>query len=362
MPGRTLARISYYRGVVEQLQGDKKGKAIDYWRAALVLDDQTPWEPEVLKADDPETLFEALRSEVRSRDKVDLGVPEAVGAAKLYVDGGKVASGDRALTGQHLAQITCPDGKTYGVWTDFAKPLKWFALCPGGVDTTVVVANQAQDDFGEFGPSFGAPSDDSGDMLDVPFGGPEPQATAPSTPAPTQATPAEKPAEKPAEAVATKPVEAAPAEKPKDEKPAEKPKDEKPAEAVAEKPKDEKPVEKPKKEKPEAVAGNTAPSAHSGPGAGVFLLAGGGALLAGGAVTNFVLVNPLWADIQTARDDASSISRDDADALTARFNTMRIVTLGLLGGGVALTGVGVLLDSPVLPTIGPGQIGVTGRF
>jgi len=151
---------------------------------------------------------------------------------------------------------------------------------------------------------------------------------------------------------------------------AEKPREEKPAEAVAEKPKEEKPADKPKEEKPEkpkkekavAVATDTAPSAHAGPGAGVFVLAGGGALLAGGVVTNFVLVNPTWADIEAARQDPLTVSRDDANALTARFNTMRAVTLGLLGGGVALTGVGVLLDSPVLPVLGPGQIGVSGRF
>ena len=44
VPGSTLARIWYYRGVVEQLQGDKKGKAIDLWRAALVLDSTYPWD------------------------------------------------------------------------------------------------------------------------------------------------------------------------------------------------------------------------------------------------------------------------------------------------------------------------------
>ena len=159
VPQESLARIWYYRGVIEQLQGDKKGKAIDHWRQALVLDSGLPWEPAVLNEADPETLFEALRSEVKSRDKLNTGVPEKVGAALLFVDGQKAGADGRVLQGEHLAQITCPDGKTYGAWTDFSKPVKWLAMCPGGVDTSVVVAAAPTDDWAEFGPAFGAPSD-----------------------------------------------------------------------------------------------------------------------------------------------------------------------------------------------------------
>lgn len=378
---KALARIWYYRGVVEHLQGDKKGRAMDHWRQALVFANDLSWETEVLKADDPETLFEALRSEVRSRQKVDIGAPEAVGLAKLYVDGSKVGAGDRVLSGQHLAQITCPDGKTYGVWTDFSKSVKWLALCPGGVDTSVVANTAPQDDWGEFGPSFGAPADGSADMLDVPFGGPEPAEPAEPAPAtveaPTEAAPAEPAAaEQPSEpVVAEKPAEPAAAEQPVEqpsepvvaEKPAEPAAVEQPAEKPAEPAVAEKPAEKPAEpaaaETPkEEVVAQTQPAARSGRGPGVFLMAGGGALLVGGVAANFALVNPTWAEIEAARADPMSITRSDADALTARFDTMRLVTLGLLGGGVALTGVGVLIDSPVTPVLGPGQLGVSGRF
>ncbi len=398
LSSRNLAKIWYYRGVVEQLQGDKKGRAIEYWRQTLVLENSFPWDREVLPADDPETLFEALRSEVRSRDKVDVGAPEAVGAAKLYVDGAKVGAGDRVLSGQHLAQVSCPDGKTYGVWTDFSKPLKWLSLCPGGVDTSVVVDTAPQDEWSEFGPSFGAPVEGGSAMLDVPFGGPEPtpEPTPAPEPTPEPAAVVEKPKEekpkeekpkeeKAPEAVAEKPKEEkapeAVAEKPKEEKPKEekareeKPKEEKAPEAVAEKPKEEKPKEekareeKPKEEKPkaekpkeEAPIASTEPGQREGRGPGVFLMAGGGALLLGGAVTNFALVNPAYAEIIAAREDPLSVTRDEADALTARFDTLKVVTLGLLGGGVALTGVGVLLDSSVVPVVGPGQLGIRGSF
>ena len=69
-----------------------------------------------------------------------------------------------------------------------------------------------------------------------------------------------------------------------------------------------------------------------------------------------------WGAIEDARTDPLSVTRDEADALTSRFNLTRGLTLGLLGGGVALTGVGVLLDAPVTPVIGLGQLGVRGSF
>src|SRR4029453_10129586 len=87
--------------------------------------------------------FEALRKEVEDRGAVDVGAPTATGLARLYVDGRRVRAGDTALAGRHLAQITCPDGTTRGRWTDFEKPPRWFKLCPGGVDTTVVVGAEA---------------------------------------------------------------------------------------------------------------------------------------------------------------------------------------------------------------------------
>ena len=91
-------------------------------------------------------------------------------------------------------------------------------------------------------------------------------------------------------------------------------------------------------------------------------MAGGGALLAGGVATNFLVVYPTWGAIEDARANPLSVTRDQADALTSRFNLTRGVTLGLLTGGVALTGVGVFLEAPVRPMIGPGQLGVTGSF
>lgn len=420
LPARTLARISFYRGVVEHLQGDKKGKAIEHWRQSLVFENSFKWETEVLNAQDPETLYEALRSEVRSRSKLDVGVPEKTGAAKLFVDGQRKATGETVLQGEHLAQITCPDGVTRGVWTDFSKPVKWFGLCPGGVDTSVVVADTAvEDEWSEFGPSFGSPVVGGEQLIDVPYTeeagepgataeapappveatvatAPAPSTPAPSTPAPPEvvapatpvavapATPAPAPVvatppatpvvsatdefDVPKISLATGPDEPEPTPQPAVEAaapvvasaPTPPPVIERPAEKVVETPKV---VEQPKVVEPPAVAAVEPPRVRGeGPGAGVFMLAGGGAMLAGGAVANFVLVNPAWSAIEAAREDPQSVTRAEADALTGRFNTFRGVTLGLLGGGAALAGVGVALDSSLTPYVMPGTIGLRGRF
>jgi len=178
-----LAQLFFYRGVVEHLGGDKKGRALDAWRQALLFDNSFRWDSEVLDADDPRSLFEALRAEVRSRKRMDAFIPEKTGAARLYVDGERRTSSDQVLQGMHLAQIECPDGSVYGRWTDLNKDPKWFKLCPEGVDDTVVVQEAApvEDEWAEFGPMFGSEDGDTTAVaVDEPDLGPAgvPAATA----------------------------------------------------------------------------------------------------------------------------------------------------------------------------------------
>ena len=97
-------------------------------------------------------------------------------------------------------------------------------------------------------------------------------------------------------------------------------------------------------------------------GLGGTLLASGGALVAGGLVVNFAIVNPTYASIQAANDDPYSITRDDASALTSQFNTYRYLTIGLTAGGLALVGTSVFIDAPIRPVIGPRHLGIAGRF
>lgn len=275
-----LATLWLYRGAAEHLRGPRKDRDIEAWRQALAIDNALPWDESLVTDGDVFSLFEALRGEVRSRGSVTPGIPEATGAAKLYVDGVQLREDEPIISGTHLAQIDCPDEQgTFSVVTDFSRPLDWLALCPDGVDTSVVVE---EDEWAEFGPVFGGPAE-------------EPVA--------------EEPAEEPAEDTIAAP-----------------------------------------------------PREPRGFGVGTAMMAGGGALLATGAVINFAVVNPTYAEIEAAQADPFGVSRAEADELTQRFDRSRYATIGLVGVGVALTGAGVFIDAPLRPVVGPGHLGVAGRF
>ena len=285
---RSLARLWFYKGAAEFGVGNKKGRAEDAWRQALSIENEFPWDTELMGESDLISLFEALRGEVEGRGYVDTGVPEAIGAAKLYVDGARHEPEETVIAGIHLAQIECPDGQgTFSTLTDFSKPVDWFEMCPDGVDTSVVVAEEEEDEWAEFGPSFGTPTE-------------EPVTTESS--------------EEPSTSPGTEPVV------------------------------------------------DSGSDSSGGLSLGTTMLASGGALVAGGLVVNFAIVNPTWADIQAANDNPYSISRSDADTLTSRFNTSRFLTIGLTAGGLAVMGTGMFIDAPIRPVLGPGQLGVWGRF
>jgi hypothetical protein len=87
------------------------------------------------------------------------------------------------------------------------------------------------------------------------------------------------------------------------------------------------------------------------------MMAGGGALFLGGTAANFLWVNPAWSAIQDARDNPETLTRSQASELTADFNRRRLVTLGLLGAGMAVAGGGMVLQVDAA-----GTVGVGGRF
>jgi len=156
-----VGRYFYYRGMQLYQQSGSSDDTLDAWRQAFAVDLEVKWDDEISQDGTARDLFLALRTEVADRPQVSAQVPEATGAAQLYVDGVRVRAGDTVREGEHLAQIVCDDAKTYGTWTDFGKKMKWFKLCPGGVDTSVVVVEEEpEDDFAEFGPMFGG--DDMG--------------------------------------------------------------------------------------------------------------------------------------------------------------------------------------------------------
>jgi hypothetical protein len=158
VPAALLARIYYYRGVSLRLAGKNEEGAAE-WRQALAIDNGFAWEEGLIEDPAVRDFFLALRPEVKDRMKIDLRYPEAVGAARLFVDGQQIAPGATAREGIHLAQVDCPDDRFHGQWTTFDKKFKWLKLCPKGVDTSVVVAATPTDEWGEMDDPFATPAE-----------------------------------------------------------------------------------------------------------------------------------------------------------------------------------------------------------
>lgn len=152
-----LGRIFFYEGLAYHLKGDTD-KVTRAFRTSLVIDNEAVWDDELVEPGPALNLYEALRSEVRERPPVNAQVPELIGEARAFVDGGRVRYDEWVRSGQHLAQLKCPDDSVHGKWTTFEKNVKWLKMCPAGVDTSVVVTEAVveEDEFGDFGPSFGA--------------------------------------------------------------------------------------------------------------------------------------------------------------------------------------------------------------
>lgn len=279
VPSSQLAAIPHLRGVVVRLQGDRRDRALDHWRDALLRDPEYAWDTSLIDDGDAFSVFEALRGEVGARPSIDPGVPEALGAARAYVDGRRVRAGDMVLEGEHWAQITCDDATTPGVWTDFHKPLDWVALCSGGIDTSVVVADDEDELFGGI-PGFGPPAEPA-------------ESVSSSVPAPPGHT--------------------------------------------------------------------TASSGDKRLAWG--LTATGGGLLLSSVGLHVAWASPAWGALEEARAAPSTVTQAEADALSGRFQSARVVTLGTGLVGVGLLASGSWLHfTQVQVGVGPRQLVVSGRF
>ncbi len=167
VPAKLVGQYFYYQSMVELLQaGEADDDVMDAFRQTLTVDLEAKWDADISDDGDSRDLFLALGKEVQSWPTNVSQVPEATGAAKLYVDGERVQSADEIRDGTHLAQISCDDGTIQGDWVDFTKKVKWLKMCPNGVDTSVVVAEaEPEDEFAEFGPMFGGDDDMGGDDM-----------------------------------------------------------------------------------------------------------------------------------------------------------------------------------------------------
>lgn len=391
VPPVYLARYWYLVGMELHLRR-KSSKSMDAWRKVLIVDPRFEWDIELVADKDPRRLFEALRGEIRVRTEVDAQVPEKVGAATLWVDGARVRHTDVVSAGMHLLQVVCPDETVHGEWTELpSKKLDWLGLCPDGVDTSVVIVEDAagEDDFDGMAPDF----DDmpSPEMSEAAAVTEEAQVRAAEVQDAATAREAEREAKREAarQAKATRAADrvarhAAAEQASADRAAAREAKRE--AERVAKQAAeaesapadrplvgaapDPQPPEVAPEVAPEAVAevaDEPSPAPRPGPlsrlGPRTYALTAGGGLIVGGLVVNFAALEPTYAQVEDARAHPDQYTRWQADWLTNRFDTYRVVTLGLVGGGVVVAGAGYfLLDGPVQPMVLPGGAGLTGRW
>lgn len=146
----SVARIDYYLGIVEFYDGDQDDGALGYWRKALIINPGFVWDASLVADQDARDIFEALRSEIRHREQVPSGVPEAtlggfpveLEGLKVFIDGKPMRSIDHVISGNHLIQVACPDQSFHSMWQELGEPPDYVALC--GIE----LATTAADDKG----------------------------------------------------------------------------------------------------------------------------------------------------------------------------------------------------------------------
>ena len=335
-PNDVLASYWYFRGLLALQQGRTK-RAMEEFRQSLIVDNDFQWDKSLNEQRDARKLFEALRNEVKSRDVHSPKVPEKMGFAQAYVDGTRVRSRDWVAIGRRLAQVQCPEGDVYGLWTNFKDPVDWLALCPYEVDTSVdiyaVTGETPDDEFGGVAVMFDDEIAPTGDEV-----APTVDEIAPTD---DEVTPTDDEVTPTSDEVA--PTDDAPESSP-------------PAHQ-----------ESPSETDERRVSDADPPATDF-----TFLsprnitIGVGGGMMLGGVTMHFAVVKPSFAMVEWGRRNSDQLTRSQADTLTRRFVTRRFWTWTVFGVGAGVTAAGVLLVEPtnLQPTlvVFPGGIGLQGRF
>jgi len=93
-------------------------------------------------------------------------------------------------------------------------------------------------------------------------------------------------------------------------------------------------------------------------------LGAGGAVLLGGIISNFVLAAPLQEQVAYVEANPGEITLEQWETLESDWNTARFTTLGLLGAGAVVTGVGGYLyyTEGQSVSLTPNSLFVSGSF
>ena len=368
-----LAKLHFFRGLVEWRSGDKDKAALDHWRRVLTISPQFEPDPALLPEIDAQDVLYALRGEVRNYDQFPTGLPDDAGDALIFIDGKRMAPEDMLIKGRHLVQIRCEGGEFAGSWYDYGPPpVDYLILCSGGVlggkldpkaDKARIEAEKRKA-LADAKLAEKAKADaDKKALADAKIAE-KAKADEDKKAAADKALAAKSTDKAAAEKLAAEKLaaDAALAAKSGDKASADKLAADK---VAAEKAAADKALAADKAAADKALAASTAKVTRpSGPNVpALVLMSAGGGLLIGGAAMNFTVVEPAYAAISEANAAPGSMSRDAATAWEGRFDIGRYSTMAMVGGGVALLGAGVVLqviDAPVM--ILPNGIVVSGRW
>ena len=379
-----LAKLHFFRGLVEWRSGDKDKAALDHWRRVLTISPQFEPDPALLPEIDAQDVLYALRGEVRNYDQFPTGLPDDAGDALIFIDGKRMAPEDMLIKGRHLVQIRCEGGEFAGSWYDYGPPpVDYLILCSGGVlggkldpkaDKARIeaekrkaladakLAEKAKADADKKALADAKIAEKAKADEDKKAAADKALAAKSTDKAAAEKLAAEKLAAD--AALAAKSGDKASADKlAADKVAAEKAAADKAL--AADKAAADKALAADKAAADKALAASTAKVTRpSGPNVpALVLMSAGGGLLIGGAAMNFTVVEPAYAAISEANAAPGSMSRDAATAWEGRVDIGRYSTMAMVGGGVALLGAGVVLqviDAPVM--ILPNGIVVSGRW
>ncbi len=357
---RTQAKVRYFEGLAQWIDGDTD-EAMDTFRWCLAIDNEFQWDTENFPLDDAHSVFEGLRREVRSKKTIGLGVPLDTGATTIYVAGQVADETTRMPEGKYLVQALCPDGVTYGRWWKFGKAPKYESLCPMGFGEAAGPVADGGDDV-QFD-AFGNPIVNGGgggpmfDEFGNPIGGgapePEPEPIVEPEPEPEPEPIVEPEPEPEPEPVAEPEPEPEPDEPEPEPEPVVEPEPEPSQDGVTDAGgtdpiRDPRPPREPKPPREGSVLGKV-------------MLGGGGGALAVGTGLYFAWVNPAYASVNDANATPASLTRVEADDITARYNTARLVTASLLGVGLVGVAGGAAVEFTHV-SITPWGVSVGGSF
>lgn len=276
-----------YRGVA-YWERRKRDLSMDAWRQALRIDIHLLKRAEATGIFSVEQLdiIAALTQEIMAQHEYRLDIPSQTGQIQYFLDGNLVQAGKISYEGRHLLQINCPLDPFQSIWLNSLRGIDWLSYCPSGMGAAKAV---------------GIPG--LGDLSGLPSIPPI-QVAEPTIVEPKQTDISE------------------------------------PDKTVTETPptSDEPKVDyDPSSDQVKVVV---IPSNDIRDMAGMACMIGGGALVAGGAVMHFTTVRPRFFLVEDARTSPATVTRAQADQLSASFNSARWTTIALLGAGAAISGSG----------------------